>query len=348
MRRMRSVGVLILVLGLLTAALALARLGGLSAAGPPEGGVLARSDGPTADPGGPPAGPDDGAPPGEADYADPLEAVARAVPGFGGMYLGEGGDIVYIYLEDPTQQESAERALAAVYGADLLAGRKVEILTPDYTFAQLQGWYRELGQELWGIRGVTMTDVDEGRNRIVIQVGTAEAGPAVREVVVGLGIPPAAVVVNEPEHPLSEADPLAGCLLQDPPPGPRSSSPIALALSQETVRPGMELTMAISGVDTAGETRGIDSYLECWDGTGWSPRFTLFSTSWTDDHGPQAIFYGLGGAIPAVGFDAATPEPVRLPDQLLPGWYRIRKDFSIRENDRLVDYELFVQFQVAE
>ena len=56
---------------------------------------------------------------------DPMARIADRVPGFGGVFLDQRQNIVYIYLQDASMQEEAEIVLTEVYGSDFLAGREV-------------------------------------------------------------------------------------------------------------------------------------------------------------------------------------------------------------------------------
>ena len=72
--------------------------------------------------------------------------------------------------------------------------------TADFDFRQLHDWYRgQVSPVVWGA-GVTMTDIDERRNRIVIGVAESERIPEVRARLLAAGVPEGVweVVVSPP------------------------------------------------------------------------------------------------------------------------------------------------------
>ena len=92
-------------------------------------------------------------------------------PGYGGHYIDpEDDSIVYIYLVNPSQ-EAAEKVARTHISSLVYEGiRKVREVRPvqaKYTFRQLQRWYDQLRDSgIWDISELTMSDVDEGINRI--------------------------------------------------------------------------------------------------------------------------------------------------------------------------------------
>jgi hypothetical protein len=120
---------------------------------------------------------------------DQLLALGRQLPGFGGLFLDDGGR-VNVYLVDP-------RAHGTLARKALGAGSR--LLRADFRFADLLGWRYSL-RPLLGRDGVTMLDVDETRNRVLLGVDpTLSAGgraELVARVAAG-GIPAAAVLVEE-------------------------------------------------------------------------------------------------------------------------------------------------------
>ena len=99
---------------------------------------------------------------------DPMARIAERVPGFGGAYRDPDQNIVYIYLQDASMQEEAERALTEEFGSDFLAGREVQVLKGDYSMDHLDTWYRTLSGAISQVPGIVYTDLDEGKNRIEI------------------------------------------------------------------------------------------------------------------------------------------------------------------------------------
>ena len=67
-----------------------------------------------------------------------LLKVAQQVPGFGGMYVDEGGVLNVYMLEEPAdaaamteRRAQLEKTLTAVYGAEFLARGRLERVDPD-------------------------------------------------------------------------------------------------------------------------------------------------------------------------------------------------------------------------
>ncbi|CAN5274471.1 hypothetical protein BH24GEM2_BH24GEM2_12310 [soil metagenome] len=120
------------------------------------------------------------------------ELARGEVPGFAGVIV-EGCTWV-IFLRDLRHEAAArhyweprlrERELSARQncGVPRFVVRQVR-----YDFAQLREWYGKLGP-IWQVRGITMTDIDEARNRITVGVQDEAARREVERVVAGLAIP---------------------------------------------------------------------------------------------------------------------------------------------------------------
>lgn len=220
------------------------------------------------------------------------------------------------------------RVILAGYGllaAGVLAG--MATLAPayvDYEPSDLK-W---LQTRLSGVDGIVYAGVDYPQNQVIIGVRTLEAKERVQREMRRLRLSPAMVRLEPESGLLSEAAPLAGCV-QDGVPLP-DPGPVHLVLSQGTAGPGEALSFSIAGQEAEQMTRGVDSYLECWDGQGWSPRYILF----TNVRGPaRAVIFGPV-AINSLGLPGLGPEPFRLPAELQPGWYRVRKEFSVSTGGR--------------
>ena len=92
-------------------------------------------------------------------------------PGYGGHYLDrEDKSVVHVYMVNPSR-EAAERMertrfRSIVYDGPTKVG-EVRPLQADYTFRQLQIWHDRLfSSGIWGIPGLTSSDVDERTNRV--------------------------------------------------------------------------------------------------------------------------------------------------------------------------------------
>ena len=125
----------------------------------------------------------------------PLEA------GFGGMFVDPDDDsILYIYLVNPSQA-AAEAAAVRYFGHDKLQSiNEVRPLQAQYTMRQLKEWYdKDLTEaRLFSLPEVTLTDLDEGKNRIEMGVACGSDRDKVREELqkrlTSLGVPLDAVI----------------------------------------------------------------------------------------------------------------------------------------------------------
>lgn len=100
---------------------------------------------------------------------DQFSAVAKIVPEFGGMYFGKDGTLE-VYLTDVSRAKSAAatRAIAEVFGAGAIPRGGVHARRARFAFEQLREWYRAMTAIVLRTPGVTMTDIDEAHNRLLI------------------------------------------------------------------------------------------------------------------------------------------------------------------------------------
>ena len=128
---------------------------------------------------------------------DPMTRIAEQVSGFGGAFRDSGQNIVYIYLQDASMQEEAERALTEEFGPDFLAGREVRVLKGEYSMDHLDAWYRTLSRVVWQISGLAWTDLDEGKNRIEIGMYPRRGGREEMEIAIAtVDVPRGAIVID--------------------------------------------------------------------------------------------------------------------------------------------------------
>lgn len=126
---------------------------------------------------------------------DPV-AVGQVVPGFGGYFLaGDGSPTVY--LTDPTQRAAAEQALAGFLTSRGFTAADLSVRQGQYSYLQLDAWYRQARPGAFAVSGIVLGDVDEAHNRIRFGAVDATAVAGVRNVLAGLGIPAAAAVVEQ-------------------------------------------------------------------------------------------------------------------------------------------------------
>lgn len=212
----------------------------------------------------------------------------------------------------------------------------------DYSPDRFAAWAVPVQSVFTGIEGVYLLGRDHEAKQVVLHVRTQEAVERVEEARLQAGLPEHVIrVVAEPGL-LSEKQPLAGCQVDDPPrPEPDG---VWLEVDPQALQAGDPFAFMVAGLsaDAGHVTRGVDSYLECWDGTTWSPRYILYADR---GNGPFVQLHGPA-IIDAVGLGGPGPEQVVLPDTLEPGWYRLRKEFSVTGEDGTTQKEAFAYVQV--
>lgn len=93
--------------------------------------------------------------------------VATRHPSFGGMYVDEYKDILYVYA-DPVELDAIVEDLRLVFGKDNLPNNP-KALKPKFSFLDLKKYHDRLSW-IFLVPGVTMTDIDDYRNRINVGV----------------------------------------------------------------------------------------------------------------------------------------------------------------------------------
>ena len=128
---------------------------------------------------------------------DPMARIAERVPGFGGAFRDSDQKVVYIYLQDASLKEEAERALTEEFGSDFLAGREVRVLEGDYSMDHLDTWYRTIVSVASQVPGLAWTDLDERKNRIEIGMYPRRGGREEMEAALAtVDVPMGAIVIE--------------------------------------------------------------------------------------------------------------------------------------------------------
>jgi hypothetical protein len=127
---------------------------------------------------------------------DPL-ALAQTVRGFGGLFLDEQGTPT-VYLQDTGQRGAAEQALGPWLRGRGLTGAQMRVLHADFAWSDLQAWHGKASPVALAIRGAVFSEADGASNRLRIGVERGSgAGGQIRSALAALGIPAAAVTVEE-------------------------------------------------------------------------------------------------------------------------------------------------------
>jgi hypothetical protein len=98
---------------------------------------------------------------------DKFAKVAKKHPSFGGTFIDEEKDTIYVFLTDGDLNEVVQE-LKRVFGEETLPQSKAQALEAKYTFLQLKQWHDRLAPHVFRIPGVTWTDVDDGENRVTV------------------------------------------------------------------------------------------------------------------------------------------------------------------------------------
>jgi len=157
--------------------------------------------------------------------ADDPASLARNIPGFGGFFIDAQGAPT-VYLQDPGQRGRAEQALAPYLRAHGFGAGQLKVRKGAYDWDQLETWFTGASVEALAVRGAVFVDADEASNRVRIGVEPG-AGGRVRAALAKLGMPDAAVIVEE-------RAPVTYAMAQGPKPKAKPGSGSSL---QGTVRP---------------------------------------------------------------------------------------------------------------
>ena len=126
-------------------------------------------------------------------YDDRLVRVDEQAPGFGGMFIDADGRLA-VYLLDTSQLRATRAAIDAVFGSSGLP-KDTRALQGQYSVSQLKTWTERAGA-LLEMRGVTMVDLDEGKNRVTVGIDNDSRTAAVEQALSSLDVPRAAVLIR--------------------------------------------------------------------------------------------------------------------------------------------------------
>jgi len=126
---------------------------------------------------------------------DLFDEVGNRVPAFGGMFVDEGKNTLYVYMVPGQSGDLAtlEQAISDVFGP---RQQQIEMLAGQYTFLQLNAWHDRMIDVL-SIAGTVMTGIDHFNNRLKVGVESPDVAAGVEAELVALGVPLEAVNIEQ-------------------------------------------------------------------------------------------------------------------------------------------------------
>ena len=131
----------------------------------------------------------------QAVQAPDVATLARAIPGFGGLFLDRG--VPTVYLTDATQRGAVERVLGGFARARGFAPSQIHVLPGRFAYGDLDRWEAQVTNEVFAGGGVVFVDLDEAANRVLVAVEPGASQARVRGLAARLGVPAQALVVRE-------------------------------------------------------------------------------------------------------------------------------------------------------
>jgi hypothetical protein len=129
---------------------------------------------------------------------DDFAAIARDVPGFGGLFVGQDG-VTRMYLKAGSDRVAAVAAIRSRARQMRLLSRQVEqdiiVVPARFDFAEMKSAYDLIISRVKA--RPTFADIDDASNVIVIGGATADAVSSLRAEVASLGIPSDMVLIKE-------------------------------------------------------------------------------------------------------------------------------------------------------
>jgi hypothetical protein len=133
----------------------------------------------------------------QASEDDPI-ALAGGVAGFGGFFVDEQGRPT-VFLTDLGRRGDVAAALGPWFRARGRSAAELQVRKAEFAWSDLEKWFTQASPEVLAIQGAVFADADEGTNRVRIGVEHAAAAGQVRSALARLGIPPAAVTIEQTE-----------------------------------------------------------------------------------------------------------------------------------------------------
>jgi len=127
-------------------------------------------------------------------HDDLLLQVDKQAPGFGGMFIDPDGRLA-VYMLDISRLTATRAAIESVFGSSHVPAAGIRAVQGQYSISQLKPWTERAGR-LLATPGVTIVDLDERRNRVVIGIDRANRAQDVLRELTSLRVPRNAVLIE--------------------------------------------------------------------------------------------------------------------------------------------------------
>ena len=141
----------------------------------------------------------------EGSHDERQGRIADRVPAFCGLWIEEPAGELHICLSDDGRSlDAAHEAIKEVFSDEDLADLTPVAVRGEYDWATLMRWYERLGSSrVSATGGVTLTDIDEELNRIVIGVTDPIVEAEVRKSIAEARIPEGIIAIEYTGDPVS-------------------------------------------------------------------------------------------------------------------------------------------------
>jgi hypothetical protein len=122
---------------------------------------------------------------------DAFAEVGQRVSSFGGMFVDEAADTLYVYLVagGAGDATAVDKAISDIFRADRPPLHHFQVLAGKYTYLQLREWQQLVTQHVLTTPGVAGVGVNQTHNRLSVDVESANDVWRIRGDVAALGMP---------------------------------------------------------------------------------------------------------------------------------------------------------------
>jgi hypothetical protein len=130
-----------------------------------------------------------------------MEALTRALPSFGGLFVDHG--VPTVYLTDLAQRGVAEQLLGNFARSRGAPG--IRVVPGRFAYRDLDRWFQQVSYEAFAQGRVVFVDLDEAANRVLVGVEPGASHANIHALAARLGVPAEALTVRdaEPIHALA-------------------------------------------------------------------------------------------------------------------------------------------------